>query len=58
MPRKNYTIKQIISKQREAEVLLAQGQTRRTILDLSGRIYNLVAKTGVNTQQLLIILRS
>jgi transposase-like protein len=27
MPRKNYTIEQIISKLREAEVLLAQGQT-------------------------------
>lgn len=26
MPRKNYTIEQIISKLREAEVLLAQGQ--------------------------------
>jgi transposase-like protein len=27
MPRKNYTIEQIISKLREAEVLLSQGQT-------------------------------
>ena len=27
MPRKNFTIEQIISKLREAEVLLAQGQT-------------------------------
>ena len=27
MPRKSYTIEQIISKLREAEVLLAQGQT-------------------------------
>ena len=27
MPRKTYTIEQIISKLREAEVLLAQGQT-------------------------------
>ena len=27
MPRKNYCIEQIISKLREAEVLLAQGQT-------------------------------
>jgi hypothetical protein len=27
MPRKSYTIEQIISKLREAEVLLSQGQT-------------------------------
>ena len=31
MPRKNYTIEQIISKLREAEVLLAQGQTAREV---------------------------
>jgi hypothetical protein len=27
MPRKNYTIEQVISKLREAEVLLGQGQS-------------------------------
>jgi len=31
MPRKSYTLEQIISKLREAEVLLGQGQTVRDI---------------------------
>jgi transposase-like protein len=41
MPRKNYTIEQIISKLREAEVLLAQGQTAGEVC----RLFNISEQT-------------
>ncbi len=41
MPRKSYTIEQIISKLREAEVLLSQGQTVGDIC----RLFNISEQT-------------
>ena len=47
MPRKGYTIEQIISKLREAEVLLGQGQTVGDIcrsFNISEQTYYLLAE--------------
>jgi transposase-like protein len=56
MPRKNYTIEQIISKLREAEVLLAQGQTAGEVcrsINISEQTYYRWRKEygGIRTDQ-------